>query len=151
MAKLGELPEAPPLTTMWYVPGAVTPLKAIGYTALYLAFHAPPLVCPTVPLNTLCPCPSTTVKSALATAPVVIRYACLTSVGRYPTWSTRTSPGTAALAVAEWTNAAPASASPAEPRIATTRLEPTERLQLLGKLSYQPGDHRTVGRRRQPP
>ncbi len=70
---------------MWYVPVARRSVNVIGYTALYLVFHAPRLAAPTWPARTVCPAESMTWKETLPTGDRTIRYACLASLGRYPT------------------------------------------------------------------
>src|SRR2546430_11759324 len=70
------------LTVTWYLPGVRTPVNVIGYTALYLLFHAPRLVDGTVPVSTFAPDESTTLNDTPLTAPGTMRYACLASLGR---------------------------------------------------------------------
>src|SRR5437764_14721383 len=77
--KSAEVPAAPPLTVMWYVPVACRSVNVIGYTALYFVFHAPRLVPLTLPDSTLCPAASTTAKETLLTGDWTMRYACLVS------------------------------------------------------------------------
>ena len=78
----GEVPVAAPLTLMVYVPAVFRPLKVIGYTLLYLEFHEPRLVPPTLPPSTVVPAELTTANFAPVTVPGAIRYATLASPGR---------------------------------------------------------------------
>src|SRR2546421_8653165 len=134
MRKSGEVPLAPPLTVMRYVPVACRPVNVIGYTALYFVFHAPRLVPLTWPDSTVCPVALTTAKDTSLTGDCTMRYACLASPGRYPTWSTRIRPAGAALAAVG--SARAPSASPATPSRAKVRVEgtgglPTDRQTIL--------------------
>src|SRR2546423_5187348 len=140
MRKSGEVPLAPPLTVMWYVPVACRPVNVIGYTALYFVFHAPRLVPLTWPDSTVCPVALTTAKDTSLTGDCTMRYACLASPGRYPTWSTRIRP--AGAAPAPGGSARAPSASPGTPSRAkgsgqSTGGPPTGRQTILLKARHQ--------------
>src|SRR5689334_399158 len=122
MTKSGEVPAAEPPTRIRYRPGRVRAVNVIGYTSGYRAFHGPLLVPPTAPVRTVWPDASSTLNVAPRTGPGAIRYPTFASPGRYPTWSTRTSPATAASAGADATAVpVPASARTAMPMIGRIR------------------------------
>src|SRR5690348_15365051 len=136
---------------MWYWPEPRNSENVIGYTAVYVAFHAPRLEPPTRPESAVRPAASTTWNETLLTGDRTIKYACLASPGRYPTWSTRTRPAGAGVAAdAGWVP----SPSAATLSRATTRIEriaglPANRqafLLLAGTLGRSSMDVNTYGR-----